>query len=112
MNTKLKKNLKARIELIQNDDQIFSILNHLGFAFDEDEFADEMVWARIKTPNEVQYLTDDEEKNNLTNGRTQQFATATKGVKLFLIDDWYINRDFNLKLRPNWVELIQENKNE
>ena len=107
MRDKLEQSLMARISAIGDKNKLLDIFDRLNWDIDEDIFADVTVWATIKLPQYVEFLIDDSEKHLLESKHTQAYASDTKGVKLFFDGEWYINLKFNLKLRPEWIEIIE-----
>ena len=108
MSNKLKQNLKSRIDDLFDDEKLYRVYSALGLEIDESIFDEEMVWATIRDPATIQYLDDDTSGHLLSARHVEKFRNYTKGVKLFFDGEWYINRDFDLKLRPEWVEIIEE----
>jgi len=105
---KLKTMLKSKIDLIQDRDELLTLFRRIGCEIDDTALAAEMVWARIKRLNAIDGIEDDPQKNLITNDNVQEFVHGTRGVKLFFDGEWYINPKFNLKLRPNWIEIINK----
>jgi hypothetical protein len=71
-------------------------------------FADDFVWATIKLVAGIKGIQDDPQKHLIDSKQVQDYVTNTKGVRLFFDGEWYINRNFNLKLRPEWIDIIKE----
>ena len=108
MKDKIKTNLKNRIDSIEDTDQLYQMYNQLGLDFNVDDFVADLVWAGIKSPDTITNLQDDQQRHLLEADHVQNYTNDTRGVKLFFDGEWYINRNFNLKLRPEWIEIIEE----
>lgn len=106
MKDKIKKVIKDKINNIQDTEALIQVLNRLGFDMLEADFIEEMVWATIKSP--IPDIEDDPQCRLYLNKNTESLMKDTKGLKLFFDGTWYINKNLNLKLRPEWIDIIKE----
>lgn len=104
MKTELQQMLTDKINSVQDTEVLLNIMDSLALGIDESLLANSMVWATIKPLDELPLV-----KSGLfTNKKTRRYADDTKGIKLFFDGNWYISRNFNLKLRPEWITIIEE----
>ena len=107
MKTELQQMLIDRINALQDTDALLEMLSKLNMPVDENLLADVTVWATIKALDDLPSIDDDNQSTRFTSPNTRRYADDTKGVKLFFDGEWYINRKFNLKLRPEWLEITE-----
>lgn len=108
MKIQLRQALSARINAIEDEDELLELFGRLGYDLDESLIASEMVWAKIKLADDVSFLEQDKERSKLEGRHIQQLARDTKGVKLFKSGEWYINKNLSLRLRATWINIIEE----
>jgi hypothetical protein len=108
MKNKIKQSIIQVINNTNDTERLLQFLGRLEIEPDGVLFADDFVWATIKLVAGIKGIQDDPQKHLIDSKQVQDYVTNTKGVRLFFDGEWYINRNFNLKLRPEWIDIIKE----
>lgn len=103
----LKQDLTSKINAITKVDKLINIYKKLNMDFDEAIFADKIVWASIKAPEEVANIDKDADQHFLKQRNVQNVRSEIRVIKLFFDGEYYINKHFNLKLKPEWIEIVE-----
>lgn len=98
----IKDKIKEKINALDDPDKLLELTRSLNIKV-EDEL--EFIWGKIKPINQLNL--SNKEISKLRDSYIQAFVTDTLGVKLYFDGAYYYNPFFNLKLRPEWVEVLK-----
>ena len=99
----LRDNLKTRLDSMELP-ELLKLSRQLHVEVKPEDTGLETKWVKIK-PNLSDTLQDID-KGYYKQHNVQRLIGNVDKIKVILLNNWYVNEDLGIKLRPEWVEVI------